>query len=282
MARFADAVCVPLVLRDGASRLLGMSAEGLYEPHPEERRRGRRVSKGGRLALLVATILSCADLAHAQAPAAQTPPASAPPAGGGEAAKSVAGAWEISNAERDRSCAVTLRSGARATVAWDAKCAEAFPFSRGVVSWSVGAHDTIMLMDAGGKLVIELSEVEGGLYEGERPGEGLVFLQSAAATERKPEELAGEWSFMRAAGNKPLCRVTLTTTPAAQDGFAVAVRPGCDALITRFRPVAWRYDRGQIVLVPAQGEVWRFEESEPAIWNRIPEQRQPLRLVKQQ
>ncbi len=250
MVRVSKALCLQIMLRDGASRLW--------------------------LAAFAMTFLLSIDAAFAQTPA---------PLAGGDAAKAVAGSWEMSNAERDRSCVLTLRGGvgsAASTVAWDAKCPEAFPFSRNVVSWSVGARESIVLLDAGGRTVIELSEVEGGLYEGERPGEGLVFLQSSAggAAERKPEEFAGEWVFMRPAG-KPLCRVTLTTTPAAQDAFTLAVRPGCDALVARFRPVAWRYDRGQLVVIPAQGDVWRFEEGEPNTWSRIPESRQPLRLVKQ-
>ncbi|MBX6426222.1 MAG: AprI/Inh family metalloprotease inhibitor [Variibacter sp.] len=220
-------------------------------------------------------LLASAATAPAQAPA----PAS-------EAAKGAVGTWEMSNAERDRTCIVTLKdaaAGVGAAIAWDPKCAEAFPFTRNVVAWTVGAREAIQLLDARGRPVLELSEVEGGLYEGERPGEGLVFLQSVAggaAEQRKPEELAGEWAFTRESG-RPLCRVTLTTTPAAQDALAVKVKPGCDAAVAGFGPVAWRFDRGQLVLIPARGEVWRFEEVDPTTWQRIPELREPLRLVRQ-
>ena len=204
----------------------------------------------------------------------------------GEAAKAIAGTWEMSNAERDRSCAVTFRSpagAAGASVSWDPKCAELFPFSRSVVSWSVGERETIRLVDAKGQPVLELSEVEGGLYEGERRGEGLVFLQNVAAgaaEERKPATVAGEWAFTGASG-RPLCRATLTTTPAAPEVLELKLKPGCAAIITDFAPVAWQLDRGQLVLIPARGDVWRFEETEPSIWQRIPQLRQPLRLVKQ-
>jgi hypothetical protein len=227
-------------------------------------------------------------LAGAQA-FAQTPPAAAPPAAlpvPGESAKSVTGTWEISNADRDRSCTLTLKPGAGAgalALEWDRKCAEVFPYTRDIRAWRVGARESIELLDAKGQVALELTEVEGGLYEGERPGEGLVFLQSVAASgaeERKPEELAGEWGFTRGAG-KPICQVTLATSAAAQDAFALQVKPGCDALITRFGPVAWRLDRSQLVLIPARGEAWRFEESDPSTWKRIPEARQPLQLVRQ-
>jgi hypothetical protein len=40
-------------------------------------------------------------------------------------------------------------------------------------------------------------------------------------------------------------------------------------------------DRGQLVLLSGKGPVWRFEESDPATWRRIPEGRQPLLLARQ-
>ena len=64
---------------------------------------------------------------------------------------------------------------------WERKCAELFPFTREVTAWKVGAREAIQLLDPKGQTMLELTEVEGGLYEGERPGEGLLFLQSVAA-----------------------------------------------------------------------------------------------------
>lgn len=228
-------------------------------------------------------------LAAAAWPFAAVPPgaAQAPPAGT-ETKEAVAGQWEISNAARDQRCLVTLAApaGGRGAVSWDGKCAERFAFSRDVVAWSTG-DNMVRLLDAKGQPVLELSEVESGLYEGERRGEGLVFLQSAAsgaAEARKPEMFVGAWAFTRES-DRPLCTVTLSTAlsaaPAAPDAMALKVRPGCGAPISGFAPVAWRFDRGQLVIIPAQGEVWRFEEAEPAVWQRIPQSLPILRLVKQ-
>jgi hypothetical protein len=203
-----------------------------------------------------------------------------------EAAKTVAGAWELSNADRDRSCTVTLKATAGLggfALDWERKCAELFAFTREATAWKIGARDAIQLVDPKAKAVLELTEVEGGLYEGERPGEGLLFLQSLAGggtDQRKAEQVVGDWAFSRGAG-KPLCQVTLAGTAAAQDAFALRVKPGCDAVITRFGPVAWRLDRGQLVLIPSRGEPWRFEETDPTTWRRIPEGRQPVQLVRQ-
>lgn len=228
----------------------------------------------GALAVTAAFLL-------ASAASAQTPPASP------DAAKAVAGAWELSNADRDRTCTVTLRGTAAApglALQWDGKCAGLFPFSREIVAWTITAKDAIQLLDKTGKPILELSEVEGGLYEGERPGEGLLFLQNVAAgggaTGRTAEEMSGDWAFTRGAG-RPICQITLANTPAGPDTMALRVKPGCDASITRFGPVAWQMDRGQLVMSSKGGEAWQFEETEPMQWRRIPEAPQPLVLVKQ-
>ena len=56
----------------------------------------------------------------------------------------------------------------------------------------------------------------------------------------------------------------------------LTLKPGCDPLITRFAPVSWRFDRGQFVMLAANGQSWRFEENEENIWSRIPAMRPPL------
>ena len=243
------------------------------------RRRGptsvATTANAGRIA--IALVAGCLLLAP-QSLSAQTPAA-------GEAAKAAVGQWEFSNADRDRSCALTLRGTAAPgglALDWERKCAELFPFTREVTAWTVGAREAIQLLDRSGKTMLELTEVEGGLYEGERPGEGLLFLQSVASgsAERTPEQMAGDWAFVRGTG-KPICAVTLANTAAGPEHLALRLKPGCDALVSRFGPVSWRMDRGQLVLMPKAGEPWRFEESDSMTWRRIPEGRQPLQLVRQ-
>ena len=60
------------------------------------------------------------------------------------------------------------------------------------------------------------------------------------------------------------------------DSFALTVKPGCDPIITRFAPVGWRLDRGQLIMLAAGGQSWRFEENEEAVWSRVPAMRPPL------
>src|SRR5262249_16442832 len=74
--------------------------------------------------------------------------------------------------------------------------------------------------------------------------------------------------------------VKLEDYAASADNFALTLEAGCNQLITRFGPTAWKMDRGQLVMLLAKGQIWRFEESDPTTWRRVPEGRQPLILSK--
>lgn len=209
----------------------------------------------------------------------QTPPAPS------EAVKALVGTWEISNSDRDKSCNVTFRADAVAggmRVELDKACAGAFPTLKDVAVWSLAPNDSIQLLDAKGKSVIEFSEVESGLYEGLRPGDPLYFLQSLAAAsgERTADQMFGDWNFTRGTA-KAVCAATLSNTASGDDAYRLALKPGCDAAVTRFAPVTWKMERGQLVLLSAKGEAWRFEEADTITWRRIPEARPPMVLVRQ-
>ena len=45
--------------------------------------------------------------------------------------------------------------------------------------------------------------------------------------------VAGEWAVARSTG-KPICLLTLANNPAAADGLALKLKPGCDGFVTRF------------------------------------------------
>jgi hypothetical protein len=231
---------------------------------------------------LAAVTMICALLIGAVSLAAAQP-------GPSDAVKAMIGTWELSNADRDRTCNVTFKLGnAPAALPLDfAKgCGEAFPAIRPVVAWTIGKNDMLLLVDTKGAPVLELLEVEAGMFEGLRPNEGRYFLQNAAVAaaqkDKTADQMFGEWSFAR--GGRSICVITLADTAADADSFALKVKPGCDQLITRFGPTAWKMDRGQLILVSGKGDLWRFEESDSSTgttWRRIPEGRQPLTLVKQ-
>jgi protease inhibitor Inh len=200
-------------------------------------------------------------------------------------AKALAGgSWEFSNADRDKRCTVTFKTdpapvGMR--IEFDAACAGAFPFVKDIAGWTLGENDFLRLLDAKGQSLLEFSEVETGIYEAPRPGEGILFIQTAASVGPPPKEadqMLGDWGVVRGAG-KPICTLTLANTPAGSD-LALKLKPGCDAFVTRFAPTAWQMDRGELVLKNARNQTWRFEEGDAATWQRVPESTDPVLLVR--
>ena len=201
-----------------------------------------------------------------------------------DAANAMVGAWEFSNADHDRICRFTFRTEALAggyKLDIDRNCASLFPSTKDIAAWSVGAYGTLRLLDARGNVVIELTEAESGIFDGFQPGEGRYVLQSAAAAPvRSADDMVGDWAIARGTG-KPVCMLTLANNPATADALALKIKPGCDALVTRFGPTAWRIDQGDLVLLSARGQIWRFEENDANTWLRVPETADPVLLVRQ-
>ncbi|HSP50832.1 MAG TPA: AprI/Inh family metalloprotease inhibitor [Pseudolabrys sp.] len=201
----------------------------------------------------------------------------------GDSAKAMIGTWEFSNADHDKVCTVTLKSDPAPVgfkAAFDKNCANLFPLVADVVGWSFPENDLLRLLDVQGKSLVEFSEVEDGIYEAPTPGVGVLFLQNAAAAPppKPPEQVAGDWAIVR--GGKPLCQLTLATDPT-EDGMAVKIKPGCDPTIARLNFAQWKIDRDELMLAPARGNPWRFEETEANSWRRVPEAANPYSLLRQ-
>lgn len=197
-------------------------------------------------------------------------------------AKSMAGDWEISNGERDKFCTVTLSSdslrvGMRLKFAPD--CAEAFEITKDIAAWRLD-KDGLHFVDAKGVALINLDELEKGIFEGIRAGDSRYFVQSLAAvrTEAKPEQLVGEWQVSRGT-DESICVVNLTTRKSGEN-FSLELKPDCGPLVKGFAPTSWRLERGELVISSAKG-TWRFEEAGEIAWRRIPEGKDPLWLVRQ-
>jgi hypothetical protein len=222
--------------------------------------------------------LACVVVAFVATNALAQTPAAQP----SDAARALVGVWELSNPDRDRKCQLTFRldtSGPGRGVALSSACAAAFPDLRPIAAWTMGSDDALKLVDARGTVLLEMNEVEAGMYE-TTPSFTHYFLQTLAATnkERITDDLFGEWQFSR--GGKVICQITLGNTAYDTDSFALTLKPGCDQLITRFAPVSWRLDRGQFLMLDARGQSWRFEENEENIWSRIPAMRPPMLMVR--
>jgi hypothetical protein len=230
--------------------------------------------------MIVALGLTLAAAASAAAQPA-TPPAAQP----SDAVNSMLGGWEMSNADRDKTCIITFRldtAGPGRALDLAKECTTTFPNIKDVAAWTID-NDALRLVDAKGATLLEFNEVENGMFESAHRTGTLYFLQTLAAAqgrEHTPDQMFGTWNFVRVNG-KAVCQITLMDSAADTENFALETKPGCDQLITRFAPRAWRMDRGQFVLLSTKGDVWRFEEEETNNWHRIPEGRQPLLLVKQ-
>src|SRR5689334_15073101 len=178
--------------------------------------------------------------------------------------KEMIGQWELSTTERSKTCVVTMKNeGAAQALKLELEpgCAAALPFTKDISAWSIKGLDIVRLQDALGQPVIDFTEVESGIFEGLRQGEGIYILQNLAAARslaKSMDQMIGDWSMVRGNG-RAVCGLTLTNNEATQDNFQVFLKPKCDPAISSFAPTQWRLERGELLLMSASGEVWRFE-----------------------
>jgi hypothetical protein len=200
--------------------------------------------------------------------------------------KAMIGQWELSTTERSKTCVVTLKDGPAQSLKLELEpgCAAALPFTRDIAAWSIkGLGDIVRLQDAAGQPVIDFTEVESGIFEGLRTGEGIYILQNLAAARslaKSMDQMIGDWAMVRGNG-RPICGLTLTNTEATPDNFQVFLKPKCDPAVASFAPTVWRLERGELLLMSGSGETWRFEADDNAQWRRVPDSADPLILLRQ-
>jgi len=201
--------------------------------------------------------------------------------------KDMIGQWELSTTERSKTCVVTLKSDVTAQgmkLELEPGCAAALPFTKDITAWNIkGLGDIVRLQDAAGQPVIDFTEVESGIFEGLRTGEGVYILQNLAAARslaKSMDQMIGDWSMVRGNG-VVICGITLTNTEASQDNFQVFLKPKCDPAIAAFAPTQWRLDHGQMLLLSAKGDIWQFEADDNAQWRRVPDSADPLIMLRQ-
>lgn len=225
--------------------------------------------------------MACAALA---ALAAGAPPASAQNAA--TLKKDMVGQWELSTTERSKTCVLTLKGDASPQglrLELEPGCAAALPFTRDISAWNVKGLDIVRLQDAAGQPVIDFTEVESGIFEGMRQGEGIYILQNLAAARslaKSMDQMIGDWAMVRGNGQS-ICGLTLTNNEAGKDNFQVFLKPKCDPAIAAFAPTQWRLEHGQMLLMSAGGETWQFEADDNAQWRRVPDSADPLIMLRQ-
>jgi hypothetical protein len=200
--------------------------------------------------------------------------------------KDMIGQWELSTTERSKTCVVTLKSDQAPQglkLELEPGCAAALPFTKDIAAWSVKGLDIVRLQDAAGQPVIDFTEVESGIFEGLRQGEGIYILQNLAAARslaKSMDQMIGDWAMVRGNG-QAICGLTLTNTEASPDNFQVFLKPKCDPAISAFAPTQWRLEHGQILLMSQNGETWQFEADDNAQWRRVPDSADPLIMLRQ-
>jgi len=202
--------------------------------------------------------------------------------------KEMIGQWELATTERSRTCVVTLKGDATPQglkLELEPGCAASLPFTKEITAWNIkGLGDIVRLQNAAGEAVIDFTEVESGIFEGLRQGEGLYTLQNLAAARslaKSMDQMIGDWSMVRGNG-QTICGLTLTNTEATGDNFQVFLKPKCDPVVAAFAPNQWRLERGQMILMSATGQTWQFEADDNAQWRRVPDTADPLIMLRGQ
>jgi hypothetical protein len=200
--------------------------------------------------------------------------------------KDMVGQWELSTTERSKTCVVTLKADAAPQglkLELEPGCAKALPFARDITAWNIKGLDIVRLQDASGQPVIDFTEVESGIFEGLRQGEGIYILQNLAAARslaKSMDQMIGDWAMVRGNG-RPVCGLTLTNTDAGSDNFQVFLKPRCDPAVEAFGPTMWRLERGELLLMAANGGIWHFQADDNAQWRLVPDSADPLIMLRQ-
>jgi hypothetical protein len=201
--------------------------------------------------------------------------------------KDMIGQWELSTTERSKTCVITLKPDATPQgmkLELEPGCVAALPFTKAITAWNVKGLDIVRLQDGTGEAVIDFTEVEAGILEGVRSGEGVYILQNLAAARslaKSMDQMIGDWSMVRGNTGTTVCGLTLTNNDAGNDNFQVFVKPKCDPAIASFAPTQWRLERGQIMLMSDRGDTWRFEADDNAQWRLVPDSADPLIMLRQ-
>src|SRR6185312_5496477 len=115
--------------------------------------------------------------------------------------KEMIGQWELATTERSKTCVVTLKEDTTAQglkLELEPGCAKALPFTKDITAWNIKGLDIVRMQDAAGQPVIDFTEVESGIFEGLRTGEGVYILQNLAAARslaKSMDQMIGDWSM---------------------------------------------------------------------------------------
>jgi hypothetical protein len=221
-------------------------------------------------------------LASTLAAAAQQPPAVDP-----ADLRALAANYQLSNADGERKCPITLDpepAGPGFTLKYEREaCVKLFAFLAEVRAWRPGPAGSIRFVRQDGRMIAEFTEGVDGEYEAIREGDAVYFLANLQFVDPKelaqPADVIGDWTVARPNG-PPLCRLHFSDQPSQDEGYQLRVEPGCDPALASFAPVSWRLDRGDVVLQSQTGDKLRFGRREGGGWAKVPERPGPLVMTR--
>ena len=188
------------------------------------------------------------------------------------------GQWELSTTERSKTCVVTLKGNSTPQglkLELEPGCAAALPFTKdyhGLEYQGTGYRAAAGCGRPAGDRFYRSRERD---FRRPAPGEGIYILQNLAAARslaKSMDQMIGDWAMVRGNGQS-ICGLTLTNTEATADNFQVFLKPRCDPAVAAFAPTLWRLERGELLLMSDNGEVWHFEADDNAQWRRVPDSR---------
>lgn len=209
-----------------------------------------------------------------------------------QAFTALAGPWELIAEGGRRKCRITLRPqeapGGRA-LAYPASCRRPIPIVSRFSAWTVGPDGFVRLLDARGQVVLAFEEdaepfrlkasAEGKDYQFDSLGRMRRFVERTPPAQQRAafnpatapplESIPGLYGVLRD-GEQEVCRINLTTNPAAGEGRFLANFPTrCrDRGLQVFDAVAWRYSGGRIFLIARRGHEIPLAQDAPNRWRR--------------
>jgi hypothetical protein len=233
-----------------------------------------------------------------------------------------AGQWDITLADSNRSCRMTLRAEAAGSpaVTMPAGCRRALPILANVGTFDVPRADHIALADQTGKPVLDFAEdgklsfiangpegetyhlvaISGPFVQSEKvaqaspkpPGFQAVetkpaesgAMPSRITSAMKPGDLAGRYAVLRDDNKDTGCMITLDDKArAAKGGFRATLAPACrDQGIVIFDPMGWQLLGGRLVLTARKGHTTHLDLQQNSTWAKDPKEGKGLSLKKLQ
>jgi hypothetical protein len=227
------------------------------------------------------------------------------------AADVLSGPWTMTLKVPIRGCKVDLtdKPAAKPAGALAAtipqRCRWAVPALAKAAAWTLSEKNWPTFVDANGAEVMGFERIVGPMLAGkvgandytmEAFGTGVVadndrrhaianllagkeLPQTRALAAIDPKQVPGNYGVARDKG-RPICSIALASSAGARAGAQIA--GGClDAGLKIFDPVAWRLDKGRLVLVARKGHETAFTLAEDGTWTKDPPGGSPMFLKKQ-